>query len=289
MYPALSIQAVTSRRHNLPIPNLDLSLLQAGGGGCTLTRRPSNARNPSSPSVPYRSHKMSIGSSSDPWSAGGNTTTANPSASTNHHHHAGPSNGKNGNIDPFMTSPSKYSGVSQPPMYSPPRTARTTDNGYSSFPTYNEADDEHNHHQQHHLGHSYNDDEGDDDISAPQSEYMNRTTGESSNSALLSLRPFYTCIKFSNEMERIKLIQLPELKGNFLTRYTVYKVIITCSSSRKRNQQGNNSMVEVNRRYSDWSWLNDYLELKYPGRVKLSLPPKRMGSESSSFFYFRCK
>lgn len=247
---ALSIQAVSSRRGNLPIPTLDLLPLQASGGS-TISQRPSNTRNPSSPTTPYRSHRMSIGSSSDPWNASNNggvshNATASSSTPRNPSHAEGSSS-----IDPFRTSPSAYT-ISQPPMYSPPRAARTTENGYSHFPSFNENDDDENPIHSESLNGSN----------------RNSITGESSNSNLLSLPPFISSSKLNDELERIIIIQEDELKGNFLNRYTCYRVI----NERRK--------LEVFRRYSDWSVLNDYLEIKYAGRVKLSLPPKRMGSES---------
>lgn len=201
---------------------------------------------------------MSLGSSSDPWSAagGGGPVAHTPVATSSTHRAAPNTEGGNNNSDPFRTSPSAYT-ISQPPMYSPPRAARITENGYSSFPSFNEDDD----------------DAGNEDTSAPHSEYMNRTTGESTNSTLLSLPKFHSSNRLNDDFERIIIVQEEELKGNFLNRYTCYKVI----NERRK--------IEVYRRYSDWSALNEYLEMKYAGRVKLSLPPKRMGSESTPAIY----
>lgn len=237
---ALSIQAVSTRRHNLPIPTLDLSSIQ--NTTSTLTRRPSNAGNPSSPTTPYRNHKMSLGSQqSDPW--GAPTSAAGPSQTND--------DSSRGSDDPFVASPSRYSiGSTQPPMYSPPRerggTAQhrgTDNNGYSSFPTYN--------------------DEG----GLMEESSSTAPHNESSNSTLLSLPPFISSSALSASQEKIKIIQMEELQGNFLTRYTVYKVYCEKRAS------------EVLRRYSDWNWLESYLDTKYPARIRLNLPPKRMGSE----------
>jgi len=191
---------------------------------------------------------MSIGSSNDPWSASGSGNGA-PIASSSNHRTPVNVEGGNTNNDPFRTSPSTYT-ISQPPMYSPPRAARITENGYSSFPSFNEDDDLPN-----------------DDNSAPDSDYMNRTTGESSSSTLLSLPKFHSSSILNDEFERIIIVQEEELKGNFLNRYTCYRVV----NERRK--------LEVFRRYSDWSALDEYLEIKYAGRVRLPLPPKRMGSE----------
>jgi hypothetical protein len=69
-------------------------------------------------------------------------------------------------------------------------------------------------------------------------------------------------------LDRITVYQQSELQGSFLTRHTVYLV----SSDRSRKT--------VTRRYSDWLWLNEYISKKYPARLILQLPPKRVGSAS---------
>lgn len=214
---------------------------------------------------------MSLGSQSDPWGStneGSTSATVNvngqSSSQSNHHQE-----------DPFTASPSRYSHTStQPPMYSPPRGERigrsTDQNGYSSFPRYNEEDEDGAT-----IGGS-----GTGEASTSSytgGGYPSSGTGRSSSSSdstLFNLPRYTTAQQLYNSMERIKVIQSDELQGNFLTRHTVYKVI--------QEKKG----IEVLRRYSDWVALNDYLEGKYAGRIRLALPPKRVGSEFHSHFLF---
>lgn len=215
---------------------------------------------------------MSLGSQSDPW---GSTNEGSTSAAS--HTNGQSSSQSNHQEDPFTASPSRYSHTStQPPMYSPPRGERigrsTDQNGYSSFPRYNEEDEDGAT-----IGGSGTREASTASYSGGGGGFQAHTAGgssSSSDSTLFNLPQYTTAQQLYNSMEKIKVIQSDELQGNFLTRHTVYKVI--------QEKKG----IEVLRRYSDWIALNDYLEGKYAGRIRLALPPKRVGSEFLSHFLF---
>jgi hypothetical protein len=227
---------------------------------------------------------MSIGSVSDPWSAN------NPSVI----------NGQTSSHDPFSSAATAaaaaaggsgstatgYTVTGEPPSYSPPRgrdqqnhgqQRSTGNNGYSSFPSFHEADEQHQHGQQpstsyrHQANHFPSDNNNDDD----DADFGSAAIGGSSNhnnsnrsAALLSLPPFTSALDLSRSQEKINILQQSELAGNFLTRHTVYRV------------ESERAKTSVLRRYSDWLFLDSYLEAKFGGRMRLALPPKRMGSES---------
>lgn len=92
-------------------------------------------------------------------------------------------------------------------------------------------------------------------------------TSPSSIVASLGLPPFSSSSEFVRGLDSITVLQQHELAGTFLSRHTVYVV----ASERRR--------TSVTRRYSDWIWLNEVLEKKYPSRIKMVLPPKRVGSK----------
>lgn len=94
-------------------------------------------------------------------------------------------------------------------------------------------------------------------------------TSPSSIVSSLGLPPFSSSSEFVRGLDSITVLQQHELAGTFLSRHTVYVVV----SERRR--------TSVTRRYSDWIWLHEVLEKKYPSRIKMVLPPKRVGSESN--------
>lgn len=94
------------------------------------------------------------------------------------------------------------------------------------------------------------------------------------------LPPFPGSLAASKEAEDIYVHQSPTLAGSWINRYTVYMVTTRSKASRMNaSLADSHHLVGVERRYSDWLWLHECLSKKYPARMLLTVPPKRVGSE----------
>ena len=253
-FAAVSIQALLNRRANPPVPKLDLSLLSQGS---TFANKPAASGFSTSP-LHNRAYKLSLGSSGDPWSSSPIAGPSAPSAFANGYKPtSAPFSVPEEDVGPSSGFKSSYTSPTKTRL----PTSSSYTGGYSSFPSFG----------------------GDND----EDEYSGSGFGGAGSSGdLQGLEPFTSAADFSRSLTRVQVLQQTEIAGSFWDRHTVYLVQNSASRpnghARSASTASRTSIGEgVVRRYSDWVWLNEVLERKYPARMRPVLPPKRVGSRSS--------
>lgn len=260
---AVSIQALLNRRSNPPVPKLDLASLSQGSkiGSTAASGQSGFSTSP----VHNRAYKLSLGSSGDPWSS---SPTAGPSAPSTF------TNGYKASPAPYSIPEEAASSSGFKPSYTSPSRNGTSSSGaytggYSSFPSFGEND---------------------------QDQYSGHGFGGSSDGGnggdLQGLESFSSAADFSRSLTRVDVLQQAEIAGSFWDRHTVYLVINSASRPTGHARTGSTAGKAsanggVVRRYSDWVWLNEVLERKYPARMRPTLPPKRVGSKCSFVLAYR--
>lgn len=203
--------------------------------------------------VHNRAYKLSLGSSGDPWSS---SPTAGPSSASTL------TNGYKASQMPFSVpeesgQPSGFKASYASPSRNGLTSSSSYNGGYSSFPAFPE-------------------DENEDGFGGAGSG--------SRGGDLQGLAQFNGAAEFARSLTRVEVLQQAEIAGSFWDRHTVYLVVSTNARSHGHSRSTSSASAHgagggVVRRYSDWVWLNEVLERKYPARMRPTLPPKRVGSE----------
>ncbi|EXJ84812.1 hypothetical protein A1O3_05485 [Capronia epimyces CBS 606.96] len=251
----ITLDGVDERRRNLPIPKVS-SIDHLRSMAPTQTSSPQAAK--ATPVKPQKSRQDSFGGdlTSDPWASPSNSRVPPPSTAA----HTMPANGSANSIvegvpdgvtrttSTFTTRGDPSSGSTGSPHENSSTSAGVGWNSYNGSSAGFAS--------QPTLGGGFGD-PGDDQPDPP------RHSAHGSVSQSITIPP--------GTGESVTVTMLPEKEGVFLFQHHNYEV--------KSNRRGS----AVVRRYSDFVWLLDCLQKRYPFRRLPLLPPKRVQADAAVF------